>query len=47
MIAGGALVATGVALYFIGRSRKGSSETVTLVPTATPESAGLAVTGGF
>ena len=47
MIAGGAMVATGVALYFIGRSRKGSDETVTLVPTATPESAGLALTGGF
>jgi tetratricopeptide (TPR) repeat protein len=47
MIAGGALVATGVALYFIGRSRKGSNESVTLVPTATPESAGIALTGGF
>jgi tetratricopeptide (TPR) repeat protein len=48
MIAGGALVATGVALYFIGRSRKGGESTsVTLVPTATPEQAGLAITGGF
>ena len=48
MIAGGALVATGVALYFIGRSRKGGDETSTaLVPTVTPESAGIAVTGGF
>lgn len=47
MIAGGALVATGVALYFIGRSRKGNAEQVTLMPTATPESAGLAITGGF
>lgn len=46
MIAGGALVATGVALYFIGRSRK-STESVAVVPTATPESAGLAITGGF
>lgn len=47
MIAGGALAATGIALYFIGRSRKGDAEQVTLVPTATPESAGLAITGGF
>ena len=47
MIAGGALVAGGVALYFIGRSRKGGTESVTLVPTATPESAGIALTGGF
>jgi tetratricopeptide (TPR) repeat protein len=48
MIAGGAAVATGVALYLIGRSRKSSDEQhVTLVPTASPESAGLAITGGF
>jgi tetratricopeptide (TPR) repeat protein len=47
MIAGGALVATGVALYFIGRSRKGESASISLVPTATPESAGIALTGGF
>lgn len=47
MIAGGALVAGGVALYFIGRSRKGGSESVSIVPTATPESAGIALTGGF
>lgn len=47
MIAGGALVATGVALYFIGRSRKGDEGAVSVVPTATPESAGLAITGGF
>ena len=47
MIAGGALIAGGVALYFIGRSRKGDTESVTFVPTATPESAGIALTGGF
>ena len=47
MIAGGALVATGVALYFIGRSRKGDSAQLSLVPTATPERAGIALTGGF
>jgi serine/threonine-protein kinase len=47
MIAGGAAVATGVALYLIGRSRKSDEQQVTLVPTATPESAGLAITGGF
>lgn len=46
MIAGGAMVATGVALYFIGRSRKGESSTA-LVPTATPDSAGMAIVGGF
>ncbi len=48
MIAGGALVAGGVALYFIGRSRTGADESsVSIVPTATPESAGIALTGGF
>ena len=47
MIAGGAMVATGAALYFIGRSRKGSSEHVSIVPTATPDSQGIAITGGF
>ena len=47
MIAGGAVLATGVVIYFIGRSRKSSAERVTLVPTATPEAAGLAITGGF
>lgn len=47
MIAGGAVLATGVALYFIGRSKKSGAERVTLVPTATPEAAGIAFTGGF
>ena len=47
MVAGGAMIATGVALYFIGRSRKGSETTATIVPTATPDSAGMAIVGGF
>jgi hypothetical protein len=47
MIAGGAVLATGVALYFIGRSKKRGGEQVTLVPTASRESAGLALSGGF
>ncbi|HLL20810.1 MAG TPA: tetratricopeptide repeat protein [Kofleriaceae bacterium] len=47
MIAGGALVATGVTLYIIGRMRKGTREQVSVVPTATPDSVGLGVVGAF
>ncbi len=48
MAAGGALVVAGVALYMIGRSKRGGTETTaTLVPSVTPESAGFAIAGGF
>lgn len=47
MVAGGAVLVTGIALYVVGRSKKSSGESVTLVPTATQQSAGLALTGGF
>jgi tetratricopeptide (TPR) repeat protein len=45
MIAGGALVATGVALYFIGRSRKNSEPKV--APFVTLEAAGVGLMGEF
>lgn len=42
LVAGGAAVATGTALYFIGRSKKPSAERMTFVPVATPDSVGFA-----
>jgi hypothetical protein len=47
MIAGGAAIATGVIVYFVGRSKAASSEHASLHPTATPTSVGLALTGAF
>jgi hypothetical protein len=46
MIAGGALVATGAVLWVVG-GKKTRSEQVTVTPVATPETMGLAVSGGF
>lgn len=45
-IAGGALIAGGAALYFLGR-RGASSERVALVPAISQGSVGLVVTGGL
>lgn len=47
-IAGGAVAATGVVLYFVGRSKRAESPSkVTVIPKASPTSFGLALTGGF
>jgi tetratricopeptide (TPR) repeat protein len=47
LVAGGALVLGGAALYIMGRSKKSSTETMVLVPTASAESAGLVLSGGW
>jgi tetratricopeptide (TPR) repeat protein len=59
MIAGGAIVATGVVVYLVGRSktpeeqhgtvsrRHGPRPQVVVVPAASPDSVGLVVSGGF
>ncbi|MBA3393040.1 MAG: hypothetical protein H0T89_10370 [Deltaproteobacteria bacterium] len=47
MVAGGALVATGTVLFFIGRSRRSSESSVAVTPTASPDGMGLVVSGGF
>jgi serine/threonine-protein kinase len=46
LAAGGALAVTGTVLYFMGRSRR-SERTVAVQPTATPDTLGLAISGGF
>lgn len=46
MIVGGALVVGGGAVYLYGATRS-SPERVTITPTATPTSAGIAISGGF
>ncbi|HWU86077.1 MAG TPA: hypothetical protein VN253_02335 [Kofleriaceae bacterium] len=47
MIAGSALAVAGGVLYVIGVTRASSSETVSIRPTATPTSLGLAIGRGF
>ncbi len=47
MIAGGALTATGIVLYVVGATRKSSPEKLSVVPTATASSVGLAIGRGF
>jgi hypothetical protein len=47
-VAGGVLTAAGVVVYFVGRSKRGSSETsVSITPTATPDVVGVTIGGGF
>jgi hypothetical protein len=46
-VIGGALVATGVVVYVIGRSKKSSETSLTVTPTATPEAVGVSLSGGF
>ncbi|MEO8700271.1 MAG: hypothetical protein ABI867_09515 [Kofleriaceae bacterium] len=43
---GGALVATGVIVYFVGRSKK-SESAISVVPTATPSTVGVSLSRGF
>ena len=45
-IAGGALITTGVVVYFIGRSKK-SETSVSVTPTVTSETAGVSLSGSF
>jgi tetratricopeptide (TPR) repeat protein len=45
-IVGGALVATGVVVYVIGRSKK-TETSMTVAPTATTDSAGVSLSGRF
>jgi hypothetical protein len=49
MVAGGIATAAGVALYVVGRHKREESpqQPVMLVPTGSPTSVGLALTGGF
>jgi tetratricopeptide (TPR) repeat protein len=42
-VAGGALTVAGVVMYFVGRSKHGESQSVSLVPTSN----GFALAGGF
>jgi len=46
-IAGSALVVGGVVMYFVGRSKKGSSEKVRVTPTIGPHTASLSLDLGF
>jgi len=46
-VAGGVLATTGAVIYFIGRSKRGSAERVTVAPTATPDTLGVTIGGGF
>ncbi|MFN0252332.1 MAG: hypothetical protein ACKV2T_35985 [Kofleriaceae bacterium] len=46
LVAGGALLAGGAVLYLMGRSKK-SSESMVLTPTATAQSAGVALSGAW
>jgi tetratricopeptide (TPR) repeat protein len=47
LIAGGAAVVTGVALYFWGRSMRVEERRVSVAPQLSPESSGLAISGAF
>lgn len=47
MVAGGVAAAGGVALYLLGRSHASHAEHVAVVPTGSPTSVGLALSGGF
>ncbi len=48
MVGGGAALATGVILYFVGRSHASSSEEhVSLAPVVTPSSVGLSLGGSY
>ncbi|HEU0037084.1 MAG TPA: tetratricopeptide repeat protein [Kofleriaceae bacterium] len=48
LVAGGALAATGVVVYLIGSSKQSkSAERITLTPTASAQSVGFVVGGGF
>jgi hypothetical protein len=45
-VAGGAMIVTGVAMYFLGRSKSSRSE-IRVAPTAGRDNAGLTLVGGF
>ncbi|HEV7557067.1 MAG TPA: tetratricopeptide repeat protein [Kofleriaceae bacterium] len=49
MVAGGAIAATGIVIYLVARSKSPEEQhaTARIVPTATPDSIGLTLTGGF
>ena len=47
MVVGGVAAAGGVALYLLGRSHSSHAEHVAVVPTGSPTSVGLAISGGF
>jgi hypothetical protein len=47
LVAGGAAVVAGGALYYVGYSKKPAERAVAVVPTATHSSAGIALTGRF
>lgn len=47
LVGGGAALVLGGALYYVGHSKKPAETAVTVRPTATPTSVGLAVGGGF
>ena len=46
-VAGGVLATTGAVIYLVGRSRRGSAERVTVTPTATSDTLGVTIGGGF
>jgi len=49
LVAGGAIAATGIVIYLVARSKNTEEQhaTARIVPTATPDSIGLTLTGGF
>jgi hypothetical protein len=47
LVAGGAAVIAGGALYYVGHSKKPVERPVAVVPTATHSSVGIAISGGF
>ncbi|MGE3767953.1 MAG: hypothetical protein AB7L94_37215 [Kofleriaceae bacterium] len=47
IVAGGALVIGGAALYILGRSKARNTETLAITPTATANSAGVSLSGSW
>ncbi len=47
LVAGGALVIGGAALYILGRAKTQNTETLAITPTATATSAGVALSGSW
>ena len=50
LVAGGVAAVTGTVIYIVGRSKKPSQEglvQLVLAPTATPDTVGVSLSGGF
>ncbi len=47
LVIGGVAAVTGTVLYVVGRSKRGSGERISVVPTVTSETVGVSLGGGF